>query len=236
MAYKDGDLVDLELTVNEQLIYNTGVGDEWDNWQSIRYNGEKYYCGNGKTITIPYRLGDELEIHSYVSEQDNRPDEAWHSSYDTITAEEAQGGDTRTWSHTLNVVENNGRFPDETAQWEILFGLHMFAYRPGANTNARRFPNVYSGNRNAASEKDRTGNPIIRNGLGLASCCDCGYLYCCANYNTLDGNKNRQKGKKKVAQRKQYNRRKCSGEKRRESFLVEISGLVYFLLVFGVLW
>lgn len=120
-GYETGDRVDLILSVEEELIYNNSVGNEWDNWHSVRYNGEKYYCSPGRSITIPYYLGDTIEIHSYVEESDSYPDIAYHSNWDSFSADEARDGVYRGWTHTLTVVEDRGRYAGNSAQWEVSF-------------------------------------------------------------------------------------------------------------------
>lgn len=123
--YQDGDLTRLEVTVTEMHLQNGDVGSQWNNKYSVIYGGNKHYCAHGETISIPYRIGDEFELHSYVEEQDTISDIAYHSSYDTITAEDARGGDDRTWVHTLAVTEDNGPTSGSSAKWEIIFDLHI---------------------------------------------------------------------------------------------------------------
>lgn len=151
-AYKTGDKVDLIMTVEEELVYNNSVGNDWDNWYSVRYRGEKYYCDPGESITIPYYIGDEIEIHSYVEEADSYPDITYYSNWDSFSAEEATEGVSRGWVHTLTVRENRGSYIGNTAQWEVTFRFSIAAEKPASTPSLLPKTNVYW----AAEETENT--------------------------------------------------------------------------------
>lgn len=148
-GYETGEKADLTLSVDANLVYNNSVGNDWVKSFWVEYNGKSYYCSDGGSVTFRYTVGDEFSIHSYVKESDSYPDTASCTSYESINIGTELSKYYRSFTHTLTVVEDRGRYAGNSAQWEIKFqfeAVPLSTPKPSPTTPAPTAPLVVSAN------------------------------------------------------------------------------------------
>lgn len=97
-----------EVTITDSLISNNSVGRDWK---------QEYFCENktvvsGQRWTVPIDTTKTIKITAKITEDDIHKD----IGYGYLSVELRDGFKTST---TVTVSEDNGRYTDNSALWEI---------------------------------------------------------------------------------------------------------------------
>ena len=96
------------ITYTKELTYNQSVGNEWD--KGVRYNGE--YISDSSQIIVDKSL-TQIELVAFATELD-----LWNDYGATnVTFDVLDVGQEQTKWATVIVVENEGRYTGNRAEW-----------------------------------------------------------------------------------------------------------------------
>lgn len=113
---------DILVTVNNTLIKNNSVGNEW---YFENYANNTFVEGSG---VISLKFGDPITVETYIAEDDAWPDTAKNKYKHTFSKNDLIGGCYIT--QTTYVRENNGRYQGNTAEWETRYAFKAIMNYP----------------------------------------------------------------------------------------------------------
>lgn len=106
------------VTYHMELEYNNSVGSEWE--KGVRYNGE--YVSSSSRIVVDDSLA-EIELEVFATELDEWNDDGTtHVTFDALEV-----GQTQTKWATVVVIEDEGRYKGNTAEWYFEITIERIA-------------------------------------------------------------------------------------------------------------
>ena len=128
----------LGVSVNHELVYNGGIGNDWSTYAEVNGKGIGY-----SEITVPVIIGETLKLYSEIIEEDPSSDDVGSSHVNIpVKLEQINAGFSKTL--TTTVRESHGHGAGQSARWESTFyirKIEKLEHRPeGYNPPKEPYP------------------------------------------------------------------------------------------------